>query len=464
MNTNNKPKVFIPDHTTLNDPEILAMVQSMYSRSAMGIEERLADLNEGDAELKQDKIKKSLKTYYLDYGHASIADCANVPVFIEGVSMLAAKALQDSPLYNGQERSTRYQDFSTVPFYAESKFSKIIVEKWRALYKAYLPKIEEWVLQEYADKRELIQPQVSNDMTQEQLAVYQTKQDALWVKTCKAIAFDIARGLLPCGATTSLSMYMSLRKYRDHLTELSTHPLGEVRTLALRINDDLYARYPNTFRPIRLQGIGTARNFYLTRKVPNARSHAWVEDHIQLDKTGTMQYLANGDDTLWFGIAGGIDFGSYRDLQRHRNGKNQMPLVNARNGNINAFYSRILKAVDFDLYQQVLDIYDQLIANTDFASSSVVELQYAHPMMTQVPTGHFWSLGQLKYVMALRSKTSVHPTLREWCNSLYGKLSIDWASKLDMDHRGDYEQSNRGEQDLKRKPAKVDELNGEELS
>ena len=61
MNTNNKPKVFIPDHTTLNDPEILAMVQSMYSRSAMGIEERLADLNEGDAELKQDKIKKSLK-------------------------------------------------------------------------------------------------------------------------------------------------------------------------------------------------------------------------------------------------------------------------------------------------------------------------------------------------------------------------------------------------------------------
>lgn len=454
MSTNTtKPKVFIPDHNTLNDPEILAMVQSMYSRSDMGIEERLQDLNEGDADLKQSKIKQSLNTFYLNYGHSSIADCANVPVFIEGVSMLAAKALQDNPLYNGQERSTRYQDFSTVPFYADSEFSKQTGEKWRALYKAYLPKIEAWVVAEYSPKRDLILKAESPvDRTPEEHLASCTKRDVMWAKTCKAIAFDIARGLLPCGATTSLSMYMSLRKYRDHLTSLSGHPLAEVRRLALQINDELYARYPNTFKPIR-DVVDVKNDFYMLRKVYDAKSHTTVVDYVKLGGSSELpaRYLANTDHLEWFGIQGGIDFGSYRDLQRHRNGPNQMPLVSASNGDINFFYKKILKEVDFELFQQVLDIYDQLIASSNIHSNSIVELQYAHPMMTQVPVGMFWSLGQLKYVIALRSKTSVHPTLRAWCHSLYFQLSDCTQRQIDLDIRGDYINSDRGSQDLIRR-------------
>ena len=448
LTPNPTPKVFIPDHNELNDPEILAMLQSMYSRSDMPIEERLQELAEGDVETKQRRIKASIKTYYLDYGHASIADCANVPVFVEGISMLAAKALQDNPLYNGQERSTRYQDFSKVPFYAESEFSKDAVEKWRQLYIAYLPKIEEWVKEAYKDKRDLIMPNsVAVDRTDEQLTSWLQKQDALWNKTCKAIAFDIARGLLPCGATTSLSMYMSLRQYRDHLTHLSTHPLLEVRRLAIYINDLLFDRYPNTFKPIRKIVDAPAREFYMTRKVYGSTSYAAVRDVINLGGTG--QYLANPDDNVWYGIQGSLDFGSYRDLQRHRNGKNQMPLVNARAGAINHFYHKILKAVDFDLFRKALDIYDQLVVLTNFESGSVFELQYAHPMMTQVPTGMFWSKAQLKYVMALRTKTSVHPTLREWCHSLIKSIPASDQKDFPADMRSDYEQSNRGDQDLK---------------
>lgn len=455
---NPEPHVFIPDHNELNDPEILAMLQSMYSRSDMPIEARLADLADGDADTKQKRIKAAIKTYYLDYGHASIADCANVPVFIEGVSMLAAKAMQDNPLYNGQERSTRYQDFSKVPFYAESEFSKDAVEKWRELYVAYLPKIEAWVKAAYKDKRDRIMPDdntpsgASASFGGDQMSAllaYDKKREALWNKTCKAISFDIARGLLPCGATTSLSMYMSLRQYRDHLTQLSTHPLLEVRKLAIYINDLLFARYPNTFKPIRKISDTPAREFYMTRKVYGSTSYANVRDVVNLGGSG--QYLANDDDNTWYGIQGCIDFGSYRDLQRHRNGKNQMPLVNARAGAINHFYHKILKAVDFDLFRKALDIYDQLVVLTNFQSGSVFELQYAHPMMTQVPTGMFWSKSQLKYVLALRTKTSVHPTLREWCHSLHKSITAKEQLDFPVDMREDYVQSNRGDQDLKQR-------------
>lgn len=444
--TENNPIVYIPAHTELNDPEILAMIQSMYSRSDMSIQDRLTELAEGDANTKQKRIKKSIKTYYLDYGHSSIADCANVPVFIEGVSMLAAKALQDSPLYNGQERSTRYQDFSTVPFYAESDFSKFHVEKWRELYMEYLPLIEQWVDSTYFGRQYEIMPEeVPVDCTTEQATARKAKRDALWVKTIKAMSFDIARGLLPCGATTSLSMYMSLRKFRDHLTELATHPLQEVRKIAIHINDELFAKYPNTFKPIRVLK-EAIKPFYMSRKVYGSTSYATVADKVQLGGRG--QYLAVEDDNTWYGIQGSIDFGSFRDLQRHRNGKNQMPLVNAMQGPINHFYHKILKEVSPELFQRVLDIYDQLIAHTNLNSNSVVEMQYAHPMMTQVPVGLFWSRSQLRYVLALRSKTSVHPTLRDWCKNLHHSLSAQEQLDFPIDIRGDYVQSNRGKQDL----------------
>ena len=53
-----------------------------------------------------------MSKFYVGYGHKSIGDCGSCTIFIEGVSMLAAKAIQDSKLYNGQEASTRYIDFS----------------------------------------------------------------------------------------------------------------------------------------------------------------------------------------------------------------------------------------------------------------------------------------------------------------------------------------------------------------
>ena len=86
-------------------PEDLAMLQALYSRSPASVVTHL------------DKLKKSgsgnfMSQYYVGYGHASIGDCGATTVFIEQVSMLVAKAVQDNSLYNGQEASTRYLDFS----------------------------------------------------------------------------------------------------------------------------------------------------------------------------------------------------------------------------------------------------------------------------------------------------------------------------------------------------------------
>jgi len=86
------------------DPEVQAYALAKYSRSSLSLRESLAELNEQKAE-------KFLTTFYFQYGHRSIADLAHVAMAIERLSLLAATLVVDETRWDGQERSTRYQDF-----------------------------------------------------------------------------------------------------------------------------------------------------------------------------------------------------------------------------------------------------------------------------------------------------------------------------------------------------------------
>ena len=81
-----------------------------YSRSALSMRESLAEMNEQKAE-------KFLNTFYFQYGHRSIADLAHVAFAVERLSILAATVVVDEPRWDGQERSTRYQDFQKSGYY-----------------------------------------------------------------------------------------------------------------------------------------------------------------------------------------------------------------------------------------------------------------------------------------------------------------------------------------------------------
>src|SRR5947209_39060 len=92
------------------DPEVQAYGMAKYSRSALSLRESLAELNEQKAE-------KFLNTFYFQYGHRSIADLAHIAFAIEKLSMIAAIILVDEQRWDGQERSTRYQDFKKSGYF-----------------------------------------------------------------------------------------------------------------------------------------------------------------------------------------------------------------------------------------------------------------------------------------------------------------------------------------------------------
>src|SRR5438093_11202564 len=85
-------------------PEIQAYAMARYSRSAQGMLESIQEISSQQAE-------RFLNTFYFQYGHRSIADMAHLVVAFENISILAAIRVVDEQLWDGQERSTRYQNF-----------------------------------------------------------------------------------------------------------------------------------------------------------------------------------------------------------------------------------------------------------------------------------------------------------------------------------------------------------------
>ena len=92
------------------DPEVLAYAMAKYSRSSLTMKESLAEISAQRAE-------QFLNTFYFQYGHRSIADLAHIPFAIERLSLLAAIELVDEQRWDGQERSTRYQNFRRSGWY-----------------------------------------------------------------------------------------------------------------------------------------------------------------------------------------------------------------------------------------------------------------------------------------------------------------------------------------------------------
>ncbi len=72
---------------------------------------------ESIGELSQERAEQFLQTFYFDYGHRSIADLAHLVFALEQVSILAAIEIVDEQLWDGQERSTRYQPFRKTGWY-----------------------------------------------------------------------------------------------------------------------------------------------------------------------------------------------------------------------------------------------------------------------------------------------------------------------------------------------------------
>ncbi|MGI9101064.1 MAG: FAD-dependent thymidylate synthase [Terriglobales bacterium] len=197
------------------EPEVQAYAMAKYSRSALSMKESLRELNEQKAE-------KFLNTFYFQYGHRSIADLAHLAMAIEKLSILAAIAVVDEQRWDGQERSTRYQDFKRggffVPEFADRAQEQFYRETVGNLFTEY--EVLSEGMWRYLAERTPKPPEM--------------KPEA-YERTLRARAFDISRYLLPLATNTSLGQIVNARTLENQVSRLLSHTHAEVRRLGERL-------------------------------------------------------------------------------------------------------------------------------------------------------------------------------------------------------------------------------------
>jgi thymidylate synthase ThyX len=197
------------------EPEIQAYAMAKYSRSSLSMKESLR-------EISAQKAEKFLNTFYFQYGHRSIADLAHIALAVERLSILAAIELADEQRWDGQERSTRYQDFKKSGYYTPDFGGSQDDDEARKLYCETL----DFLFSEYQA--------LSAHMTQHLISITpkpaEMKQEA-YERTLKARAFDITRYLLPLATNTSLGEIVNARTLETQVAHLLSHTHKEVRVL-----------------------------------------------------------------------------------------------------------------------------------------------------------------------------------------------------------------------------------------
>jgi thymidylate synthase ThyX len=194
------------------EPEIQAYAMAKYSRSALSMKESLK-------EISQQKAEKFLNTFYFQYGHRSIADLAHIALAIERLSILAAIAVADEQRWDGQERSTRYQNFQASGYYFPD-FGDDAPS--REMYGVALTRL----FAEY----ELLSQEMFEYLASITPKPPEMKQEA-YDRTLRARAFDISRYLLPLATNTSLGEIVNARTLESQVSHLLSHTHREVRHL-----------------------------------------------------------------------------------------------------------------------------------------------------------------------------------------------------------------------------------------
>ena len=195
-------------------PEVLAYAYAMYSRSGLSIRESMVKIT-------NEKAGGFLDTFYFRYGHKSIADNAHIPIAIENVSEIVAFELEDEQLWDGQERSTRYQNFDRPNAY----FIPEVVKRTPQERKYCM--IADHLLDQY--RRYGV---ICFEALAKKFPKPEGMKDADYERTLKARAFDVARYWLFNGIITSVGQITSARTLEEQICRMMASEYLEVSQIA----------------------------------------------------------------------------------------------------------------------------------------------------------------------------------------------------------------------------------------
>ncbi|GIX46311.1 MAG: thymidylate synthase [Candidatus Tectimicrobiota bacterium] len=450
--------------------EVVAVLFAYYSRSRQSLRRNLLELltagdlalqgvgAPADLALARERARKFHEKWVIGYGHASVAEHAVVHLALEDVSIVASKVVEDMRLASFTEKSTRYVPFDPARYYplcelrgtpAEEAY-QATVQLLFATYRRLLPQVMRTVA--------TLWPRRPNQSERAHEAA------------CRAKALDVLRYLLPAGTLTNLGMTINGRALEHLLTKMFSHPLPEVQRLAAWMKEEASHIVPTLLKYAQkspylaetnaaMQGLAdelmapvpeapapAADSVQLVVAPPEAETqlvaailygysrHAWhqvlararalspeekarvIDEYLK--RRGPHDQPLRALEQLTYTWELCIDFGAYRDIQRHRMATQIRQLPSPQHG-----YSL---PEDLDLYGCRTEIEACLAraaeAYTQIATVAPELAIYVLPLAYRVRVLMTWNLREMYHFVQLRSAKQGHPAYRRVAQAIYRVL------------------------------------------
>lgn len=448
-------------------PEVTAVLFAYVSRSPLSFRENLARLlvggqlegiqpaSVGTAEPASDeeferaarRARAFHSKWVVGYGHASVAEHADLKFAIDALSILACKELEDNRLAGYTEKSTRYQVFDTDAFVRPPEFDSGsaralvdgLAQRLFRLYDELQTPLESWVAERY--------PQAEDVST------------GAWKRAVNAKVCDIIRYILPAGTRTAVGVSMNARAASHAISKLLSSPLGECRALGEQMLAEGRKLCPTL---LRYAGENTylrdtpARLRELAERLVAASGDATEDGPVRLlhhDRDGEARVLAallyggtrcdaaalearvgalsdaDKDDIVAASLEGRgthdwppraleataytmeitCDYGAFRDIQRHRMATQLHPLLDISLGYETP--PELEEAGVEGAFHAAMEAAET--AWRELAEVSPQAAQYVVPLAYRRRTYFTWNLREIEHFVRLRSSRQGHRSYRD---------------------------------------------------
>lgn len=454
-------------------PEVWALMQARYSRSSIGMREGFLELLKEDNQnylqlvqyLKDNKagasmdhaVSKAMQfmdRWVLGYGHSSVAEGAVVGVGLEGVSILATKLIEDNRLASYIEKSTRYVSFDRNSFFIPEEIKN-------SPYAKEAENLINLQFQTYQDFHEPVLAYIKGVVPRQA-----DQNENAWARSCAARRFDSVRYLLPACTKTSLGWTINARGLAHAISKLLSHPLREMRQIGEALKEEgkkvlpsllKYAEaneyfslsenetreYAGSLAAGKRARCGESVSLayadrdgeekvlsgvlyrYATLSYREARAQVKKMSEEQraellrhyVGKRGQFDSLLREFEhcNVTFDVV--MDYGAFRDLQRHRICTQTNQLLTAAYGydipqDIGACGEKIVAR-----YKKVMKASAQLYA--ELAKSDLYAAQYVLPLAYKKRVLIAMNLRQAFYLIKLRSTPQGHISYRRIAKAMY---------------------------------------------
>lgn len=440
-------------------PEQLAVAIAKCSRNPTPFDQNIEDVS-------LEKAAEFHEKWVVGYGHGSVAEHAVASVAIQNIPQPVIKLLEDARLASFTEVSSRYQVFTRdrvcIPHtLKESSFHTEIQTLFDQLYTLY------------DECQEQLKP-----MMQERMPKPEKMSENAWNAVIKAMVCDRVRYLLPAAAQASLGMtanarvwehvlrkllsspdpiaqktgkeikevlrgpenadpqkrllefpFPTLLKYadqNDYLTQAPTtlQKLLKETNATEKPNKDVCCTYDDPLAERRIAAAIWAKygQISVIEALNRLRKNPKKEEEIlrtALETRGPHDAPLREFEHAWFQHEIIVDYGAWRDIQRHR----MCTQANQRLGTELGYEmpEEIEKIGKKDAYQQVMREAKNLNQKIKEAGMEA-ESEYVVPMAYRRRVTISWNLRELFHFIELRSGKKGHPAYRRIAQNIWHTL------------------------------------------